>query len=40
MEKIKSTFEEREITEDKEIMSQIKTSEHNIKKGEIKELKY
>jgi len=33
-------LEEKEITEDKEIMSQIRGSERNIKKGKIKEFKY
>jgi len=33
-------LEEKEILEDKEIMSQIKLSEKNIKKGKIKEFKY
>lgn len=33
-------LEEKEITEDKEVMSQIRASERNIKKGKIKELKY
>ena len=33
-------LEEKEITEDKEVMSQIKASEKNIKKGKIKEFKY
>jgi len=33
-------LEEKEIVEDKDLMSQIKTSERNIKKGKIKELKY
>ena len=33
-------LEEREIVEDKGIMSQITTSEKNIKKGKTKEFKY
>lgn len=33
-------LEEKEILEDKEIMSQIKLSEKNIKKGKIREFKY
>ena len=33
-------LEEKEIIEDKGVMSQIITSEKNIKKGKIKELKY
>lgn len=33
-------LEEKEILEDKEIMSQIRVSEKNIKKGKIKEFKY
>jgi metal-responsive CopG/Arc/MetJ family transcriptional regulator len=33
-------LEEKEILEDKEIFSQIKSSEKNIKKGKIKEFKY
>jgi metal-responsive CopG/Arc/MetJ family transcriptional regulator len=33
-------LEEREILEDKELMSQIKKSERNIKKGKIKEFNY
>lgn len=33
-------LEEREILNDRELMSQIKASERNIKKGKIKELKY
>jgi len=33
-------LEEQEILNDKELMSQIKESEKNIKKGRIKELKY
>ena len=33
-------LEEKEIIEDKDVMSQIITSEKNIKKGKIKELKY
>lgn len=33
-------LEEKEIVEDKELFNQIKTSERNIKKGKIKELKY
>ena len=33
-------LEEKEILSDKNIMSQIKTSEKNIKKGKIKEFNY
>ncbi|MEK6899413.1 MAG: ribbon-helix-helix domain-containing protein [Nanoarchaeota archaeon] len=33
-------LEEKEIVQDKDIMSQIKASERNIRKGKIKELKY
>lgn len=33
-------LEEKEIVEDKEIMSQIRASEKNIKKGKIKEFNY
>jgi metal-responsive CopG/Arc/MetJ family transcriptional regulator len=33
-------LEEKEILENKEVMNQIKTSERNIKKGKIKELKF
>ena len=33
-------LEEKEITEDKDMMNQIISSERNIKKGKIKELKY
>jgi metal-responsive CopG/Arc/MetJ family transcriptional regulator len=33
-------LEEKEILEDKHMLSQIKASERNIKKGKIKELKY
>lgn len=33
-------LEEKEITEDKDIMSQIIASEKNIKQGKIKQLKY
>lgn len=33
-------LEEKEILEDKELFSQIKSSEKNIKKGKIKEFKY
>jgi metal-responsive CopG/Arc/MetJ family transcriptional regulator len=33
-------LEEREILEDKELLSQIIASEKNIKKGKIKELRY
>ena len=33
-------LEEKEILEDKEIISQLKESKKNIKKGKIKELKY
>jgi len=33
-------LEEKEILEDKEMMTQIKASERNIKKGKIKEFKY
>ena len=33
-------LEEKEIIEDKDVMSQITMSEKNIKKGKIKELKY
>ena len=38
-EKIKR-LEEKEIIEDKNVMKQIVSSEKNIKKGKIKELKY
>ena len=33
-------LEEKEIFEDREVMSQLKESEKNIKKGKIKEFKY
>ncbi|MDP3965992.1 MAG: ribbon-helix-helix domain-containing protein [archaeon] len=33
-------LEEREILQDKEMMSQIRASERNIKKGKTKEFKY
>lgn len=33
-------LEEKEILEDKDVMSQIKESEKNIKKGRIKEFRY
>jgi len=33
-------LEEKEIVENKDLFSQIKASEKNIKKGKIKELKY
>ncbi|MDP3881408.1 MAG: ribbon-helix-helix domain-containing protein [Nanoarchaeota archaeon] len=33
-------LEEKEILEDKELMSQVKLSEQNIKKGKVKEFKY
>ncbi len=33
-------LEEKEILEDKEVMSQLRESRRNIKKGRIKELKY
>ncbi len=33
-------LEEKEIVEDMDLMSQIKESEKNIKKGKLKELKY
>jgi metal-responsive CopG/Arc/MetJ family transcriptional regulator len=33
-------LEEKEILEDKEVMSQIRASEKNIKKGKIKEFNY
>jgi len=33
-------LEEKEILEDKELRSQIKNSEKNVKKGKIKEFKY
>lgn len=33
-------LEEREIVEDKDMMSQIVSSEKNIKKGKVKEFKY
>ena len=33
-------LEEKEITEDKDMMNQIISSERNIKKGKIKELKH
>ena len=33
-------LEEQEILEDKELMSQIKSSEKNIKKGKTKEFRY
>ena len=33
-------LEEKEILEDKDLMSQIRLSEKNIKKGKIKEFKY
>ena len=33
-------LEEKEILKDKELMSQIRASEKNIKKGKIKEFKY
>jgi len=33
-------LEEKEIISDKEIMSQIKSSERNIKKGKIRKLEY
>jgi metal-responsive CopG/Arc/MetJ family transcriptional regulator len=33
-------LEEKEILEDKDLMSQIRASERNIKKGKIKEFKY
>jgi metal-responsive CopG/Arc/MetJ family transcriptional regulator len=33
-------LEEKEIVEDRDLFNQIKTSERNIKKGKIKELKF